>query len=88
MDNLYFVVCASARSRDPSERREPVHILQRGIYHYVRKDPLAVGFILHKETSYVIQVLDSPLRIVHERDIFSSISAVDEITFSVRSGAS
>src|ERR1700689_4320143 len=71
VDNLYFVVRAKRTQVETHQKGGSQSIvLERGIYHYVRKKPLAVSFILHKETSYVIQVLDSPLRIVHERDDF------------------
>jgi hypothetical protein len=71
VDDLYFVVRAKRTQVETHQKGGSQSIvLERGIYHYVRKDPLAIGFILHKETSYVIQVLDAPLRIVHERDDF------------------
>ncbi len=45
-------------------------VLERGIYHHIRKESLTIGFILHQQTAYVIEVLDAPLLIVHERDDF------------------
>src|SRR5580692_4418829 len=71
VNNLSFVVRAKRTQIETHQkgRSQPI-VLKRSIYHYVRKDPSTIGFIMHKETSYVIQVLDSPLRIVHECDNF------------------
>ena len=71
VDNLYFVVRAKrTQIKTHQKGRSQSKVLERSIYHYVREYPLAVGFILQKQAPYVIQVLDSPLRIIHECDNF------------------
>lgn len=66
-------------------RRQP-EVRQSGVYHDIRKEPFTISFILCEQAPDIIQILHSPLGSSMKATIFKSISAVDEITLSVRSG--